>query len=106
MNAIQDIFPQLGTPRRIAITMHQKPDPDALGSSLGLYHFLVALGHQVTVISPTNWPVWLNWMSDADQVIDYELAADKAKGRIAESEWLVLLDFNCLPVRIICRLPV
>ena len=47
--------------------MHQKPDADAMGSSLGLCHILNALGHEVTVISPTNWAEWLNWMPGADQ---------------------------------------
>ena len=30
----------LTKPRRITITTHHKPDGDALGSSLGLYHWL------------------------------------------------------------------
>ena len=56
--------------------MHQKPDADAMGSSLGLFHVLTALGHEVTVISPTNWAEWLSWMPGAKQVIDYELNTD------------------------------
>ena len=42
--------------------MHQKPDADAMGSTLGLYHFLKQFGHDATVISPTNWAAFLNWM--------------------------------------------
>jgi phosphoesterase RecJ-like protein len=41
--------------KSIIITTHQKPDGDAMGAALGLYHFLVQLGHKVTVVSPTNW---------------------------------------------------
>jgi bifunctional oligoribonuclease and PAP phosphatase NrnA len=56
MKPIQELFPFLTQePKRVVITMHQKPDPDAMGSSLGLAHFLRKLGHEVTVISPTNW---------------------------------------------------
>jgi phosphoesterase RecJ-like protein len=33
-----------------------------MGSSLGLAHFLRQFGHEVTVISPTNWARWLDWM--------------------------------------------
>jgi bifunctional oligoribonuclease and PAP phosphatase NrnA len=55
MKPIQEIVHQLGFPKKIAVTMHQKPDADAMGSALGLYHFLVQFGHTVQIISPTNW---------------------------------------------------
>ncbi|MEO8584437.1 MAG: DHH family phosphoesterase [Flavitalea sp.] len=96
MQPVQDIFPQLTHPRKVVITTHQKPDPDALGSSLGLYHFLKGMGHTVTLISPTNWPSWLNWMPGANLVVDYELSQDtpKAIAALNEAEWLFCLDFN------------
>ncbi len=78
----------------MAITTHQKPDPDAMGSSLGLYHFLRSFGHQVTVISPTNWASWLNWMPGTDKVIDFEASPDKAEEALKNAEWLFCLDFN------------
>lgn len=94
MKPIAETYPLIHDPKKIVITMHQKPDPDAMGSSLGLYHYLLALGHQVSVISPTNWPVWLNWMKGADKVIDYELNAEKALSELGRAEWLFCLDFN------------
>lgn len=94
MKPIQEIFPLLQQPRKVVITTHQKPDPDAMGSSLGLYHFLVEQGHHVTVISPTNWATWLNWMSSADHVLDYELQREKCDLLLDDAEWLFCLDFN------------
>lgn len=94
MNDIKEIYPLLEIPRKIVITMHQKPDPDAMGSSLGLYHFLADLGHEVTVISPTNWPAWLNWMPGCDKVIDFELQQNRAFQALDAAEWLFCLDFN------------
>jgi phosphoesterase RecJ-like protein len=94
MKSIQDIFPQLAEPRKTVITMHQKPDADAMGSSLGLAHFLKQLGHSVTVISPTNWAKWLNWMPGCNEVIDYETNRTKAEGILDEAQWLFCLDFN------------
>lgn len=67
-----------------------------MGSSLGLYHFLRKLGHEVTVISPTNWALWLNWMEGTADVIDFELHKDKAKLVLDQSDWLFCLDFNVL----------
>jgi phosphoesterase RecJ-like protein len=74
--------------------MHQKPDPDAMGSSLGLYNFLLQFGHDVTVISPTNWATWLNWMPGAGEVLDYELQREKCNSILDETDWLFCLDFN------------
>jgi len=76
--------------------MHQKPDADAMGSALGLYHFLVSLNHDVTVISPTNWAKWLNWMPGCNKVIDFELNKDKCDQLLAQANWLFCLDFNTL----------
>jgi phosphoesterase RecJ-like protein len=55
MKPVSEIFLFLDEPKNIVITFHQKPDADAMGSGLGLYNFLIQLGHNVTVISPTNW---------------------------------------------------
>jgi nanoRNase/pAp phosphatase (c-di-AMP/oligoRNAs hydrolase) len=40
MLQINEIFPLLKDPKNVVITTHQKPDGDAMGSSLGLFHFL------------------------------------------------------------------
>src|SRR5450631_160257 len=96
MQPITELIPLLNTPRAIVIVMHQKPDADAMGSSLGLYHVLTALGHQVTVISPTNWADWLSWMPGADGVLDYELNTDKSNALLHSADWIFCLDFNVL----------
>jgi phosphoesterase RecJ-like protein len=76
--------------------MHQKPDADAMGSSLGLFHFLKQLGHEPVVISPTNWAEWLKWMPGCGGVIDYEYSTDKAMAVLDQAEWVFCLDFNTL----------
>lgn len=94
MKAIHELYPLLKTPRRVVITTHQKPDVDAMGSSLALFHFLAEMGHRVTVVSPTNWAGWLNWMTGVDQVIDFELNREKVAAILKEADWLFCLDFN------------
>ena len=96
MQPIQDFFLQLTEPKKVIITTHQKPDGDAMGSSLGLYHFLIQFGHQVTVISPTNWANFLDWMPGIKSVIDYEQNKDKCKALIAGADIIFCLDFNVL----------
>jgi len=96
MQPITDLFPLLKVPKTTVIVMHQKPDADAMGSSLGLYHVLTDLGHSVTVISPTNWAEWLKWMKGADRVIDYELNTARANDALANAELIFCLDFNTL----------
>jgi bifunctional oligoribonuclease and PAP phosphatase NrnA len=97
MKPIAEIFPLLGAENKnIVITMHQKPDPDAMGSSLALYHFLTMLGHTVTVISPTNWAAFLNWMPGCEKVFDYDYRRAEAEAILQKAEWLFCLDFNTL----------
>lgn len=97
MKPISEIFPHLSSEKKnVIITFHQKPDADAMGSGLGLYHFLVQFGHEVTVISPTNWADFLNWMPGAREVFDFETQGDKAIPALKEAEWVFCLDFNIL----------
>ncbi len=94
MKPIQEIFPLLSEPRQIVITTHQKPDADAMGSSLALKHFLVQFGHTVTVISPTNWAGWVNWLPGVKEVLDYEKEKQKSEAILDNADWLFCLDFN------------
>ena len=96
MQSIQDFYPQLDIPRKVIITTHQKPDGDAMGSSLGLYHFLIQLGHSVTFVSPTNWAGFLKWMPGCDKVLDFDYSREKAIQALNEAELLFCLDFNVL----------
>ncbi len=96
MQALHLLYKELSTPKKVIITMHQKPDGDAMGSTLGLYHFLIQFGHEVTVISPTNWANFLSWMPGVDKVLDYDKNPEKADQLIGAADWLFCLDFNTL----------
>jgi phosphoesterase RecJ-like protein len=96
MKPVNEIFPLLAEPKNVVITFHQKPDADAMGSGLGLYHFLKQMGHTVTVISPTNWAGFLSWMPGCKKVLDYEMQTAKATDALAKAEWLFCLDFNTM----------
>ena len=96
MEALATIFDGLFEKKQVVITMHQKPDGDAMGSTLGLYHFLIQFGHEVVVISPTNWASFLDWMPGVKKVIDYDRETEKGKLLIEKADWIFCLDFNTL----------
>lgn len=74
--------------------MHQKPDADAMGSTLGLMHYLKKTGHQVNIISPTNWAAWLNWMPGVKTVLNYEKEKENSWKLLKDADFLFCLDFN------------
>ena len=87
----------LTTPKRIVITTHAKPDADALGSSLGLAGFLKKKHHQVTVITPTDYPEFLEWMEGNNEVIVYNQGNQERSARlVADAEMIFNLDFSSL----------
>jgi len=96
MQPIQSFYTQLGSPKNIIITSHQKPDGDAMGSSLGLLHFLKLLGHTVTYISPTNWADFLEWMPGCKDVINYEKNKEHCRELVNAADIIFCLDFNIL----------
>ncbi|MBV7529957.1 bifunctional oligoribonuclease/PAP phosphatase NrnA [Chitinophaga sp. sic0106] len=96
MKSIEEIKPLLESPKKVVITMHQKPDADAMGSSLAMYHYLIQKGHAVTVISPTNFPDFLKWMPAAELVLDFESSNDKSMAALEGIDLLFCLDFNAL----------
>ena len=93
---IQTIKSLLATPKKIVIIPHRNPDGDAMGSTLGLYHFLLKLKHQVLVISPNEFPEFLNWLPGSETVLTYEKHKDETTKILQEAELLFTLDFNAL----------
>lgn len=97
MQKIKSLKELLDTPKKIVITTHYKPDADALGSSLGLAGYLIKKGHKVHVISPSDYPEFLNWMEGQKEVINYEAGNEKKSAKlIGEADMVFCLDFNCL----------
>ncbi|MEQ9466131.1 MAG: bifunctional oligoribonuclease/PAP phosphatase NrnA [Ekhidna sp.] len=84
----------LQTPRKIVITTHANPDADALGSSLGLHHFLVRLGQEVSTIVPNSYPDFLEWMPGNPLVINYEKNKEKSDELIFSADLLFCLDYS------------
>ncbi len=81
---------------KIVIVTHISPDGDAIGSSLGLYHFLLEMDKQVNIIVPNDFPDFLRWMKGANDIIIHEKNPQIAEETIAAAELIFCLDFNIL----------
>ena len=93
---IQAIQQLLSTPKKIAIIPHRSPDGDAMGSTLGLYHFLLQNNHQPVVISPNEFPDFLAWMPGSETVRIFEKDKKNCTKVLEEAEIVFTLDFNAL----------
>lgn len=80
----------------MVIVSHVAPDGDAIGSSLGLWHFLESQGKNVTVIVPNAFPDFLKWMPGSKEVLLYDKYKEFADKLIAEADVICCLDFNVL----------
>lgn len=86
----------LTKPGKIAIVMHKSPDGDAIGSSLGLFHFFNSFKNKITVISPNEYPDFLKWMPGSKGIIDYSKDSCSALNALKLSDLIICLDFNTL----------
>ncbi|HJD91668.1 DHH family phosphoesterase [Bacteroides coprosuis] len=75
---------------------HIGPDGDAVGSSLGLWHVLTALGKKVQVIMPNAFPDFLNWMPGSEHILFYSETPEEVEKCIDAADIICLLDFNVL----------
>lgn len=80
----------------MVIVTHVSPDGDAIGSSLGLAHFLEGQDKNVRVIVPNAFPDFLRWMDGAQQILRYDKHPDEADKLIAGADVICCVDFNCL----------
>ncbi|MFV5692579.1 DHH family phosphoesterase [Flavobacterium sp. LT1R49] len=93
---IQAIQLLLSTPKKIVIIPHRGPDGDAMGSTLGLYHFLLKNNHHPVVVSPNEFPDFLAWMPGSETVKIYEKDKANCTKILEEAELIFTLDFNAL----------
>lgn len=81
---------------KIVIISHVSPDGDAIGSSLGLAHFLDSQDKTVNVIVPNAFPDFLKWMPGSKDVLLYDRYKEFADTLLAEADIICCLDFNAL----------
>ena len=82
--------------KRIVIVAHKRPDGDAIGSSLGLYHFLYSFERETFVIMPDAIPANMSILPSSNEILNYELETEKCNSILAETDLVFCLDFNKL----------
>jgi len=96
---ISEINALLVPENNIVIVTHHNPDGDAIGSSLGLKHYLKTKGIEATVIVPNDFPKFLKWMPEAKKIVIGEYKRKVAGEAIYNADVIFCLDFNS-PTRI------
>jgi bifunctional oligoribonuclease and PAP phosphatase NrnA len=84
---------------KAVIVTHTNPDADAIGSSLAWAAYLHKKSHSTTVIVPNDAPKYLQWMSNAEQVISFEKSSQlrtTARKAFKDATVVFCLDFNAL----------
>lgn len=92
--AYQKLKQFLETPRKICIVSHWNPDGDAVGSTLGLRHFLTKLGHTVVVVLPNETPKFLKWLPGAEDITYFDSENERAMYVLHHADIVFTLDFN------------
>jgi phosphoesterase RecJ-like protein len=78
----------------IVIVTHWSPDGDAMGSSLGLYNYLLKIKKKVTVIVPNEYPEFLKWMPGDNKVLNHQSEPGKVETLVQKADAIFTLDFN------------
>lgn len=93
---IKKVKALLSKPKSIVIVTHWSPDGDAMGSSLGLYNYLIQKKHHVQVITPNDYPSFLAWLPGNKNVLEFSKNAKAAAKAVAKADFIFCLDFNSL----------
>ncbi|WP_452223152.1 DHH family phosphoesterase [Lacinutrix chionoecetis] len=91
---ILEIKTLLATPKKIAIIPHKNPDGDAIGSTLGLLHYLLQLNHEAVVIAPNDFPEFLKWLPKIETIKIHETEKEACEAFINDAAIVFTLDFN------------
>jgi phosphoesterase RecJ-like protein len=91
---IQSILDKINASEQFVITAHKSPDGDSIGSSLALYHFLLAKGKQVIICHPDPCPNYLKWLDGVDLIKHFDSQPDEVEASILKSDVVFALDYN------------
>jgi phosphoesterase RecJ-like protein len=74
--------------QRFLLTTHVRPDPDGLGSQLGMAEVLEGMGKQVQMVIASAWPPRYNFLDPDKRIRRFE----QVQGELRNVEVVVVLD--------------
>ena len=100
-SAVQRAATLMHKAHNIVILTHMAPDGDAMGSALGMWHWLneqindpTANDKVVNVIVPNAFPAFFNWMPGAGEIKVYETDSKACDAILEQADLFVCTDFN------------
>ena len=97
-NKINQLANLIEKAAEISVITHMKPDGDAMGSSLAMYHFLTSFTKcDVRIVLNDRYPANLAFLVDETilpHIIVYGENPEAAVQRISSSDLIICLDFN------------
>ena len=95
---IEKLMSIIGDSHRISIVSHMKPDGDALGSCVAMFHFLGQCGKDdIRIVLPDSYPSYLDFITEGLQekdILTYSHDSFEAEKAIVSSDLIICLDFN------------
>ena len=79
---------------RIVLTCHVRPDGDAIGSTLGLWHLLKHIGKEATVIVPDKAPANLSFLPGFKEIAIYTSHKEFCEKTVENCDLIICCDFN------------
>lgn len=79
---------------RIILTCHVRPDGDAVGSTLGLWHLLRAMGKEAWVVLPDKAPSNLSFLPGFKEMAVYTVHPEFVERLASGASLIVCCDFN------------
>lgn len=79
---------------RVVLTCHVRPDGDAIGSTLGLWHLLKTLGKDSAVIIPDKGPTNLSFLPGYKEIAIYTNHKEFCEKTVENCDLIICCDFN------------
>ena len=96
--SINDLHTRLSAASRPVIVTHMKPDGDAIGSSMGMYHILKEIYLKAATVAIANpAPGYLDYLMPenlSQDIFIHEQRPAETEKEILESDLIICLDFN------------
>lgn len=93
-NDVKRVKELLSDSSKIIITCHVRPDGDAIGSALGLYHVIRSLGKDVHIVTPDIPPKTLSFLPGFKSILPFSKYPEYTRKLISEADLIICTDFN------------